>query len=75
MVGRIIDYVASYRDNHISEDKFREDLSNPDLFCQEDLADFILDAFNRRCLVGVPESWYYDVIRTQKKPAVVRLWQ
>lgn len=71
MTGLIIDYIASYRDGHIEADRFREDLSNPEIVMQQDLADFILDAFDRNLLSGLPPIGYYDRIQVQKKPAFI----
>ena len=71
MTGLIIDYIASYRDGHIDADRFREDLSNPEVVMQQDLADFIMDAFDRNLLSGLPPIGYYDRIQVQKKPAFI----
>ena len=71
MTGLIIDYIASYRDGHIDADRFREDLSNPEIVLQQDLADFILDAFDRNLLSGLPPLGYYDRIQIRKKPAFI----
>lgn len=71
MTGLIIDYIASYRDGHISADKFREDVSNPEVVMQQDLADFIMGAFDRNLLSGLPPIGYYDRIQVQKKPAFI----
>lgn len=71
MTGLICDYIASYRDGHITADKFREDLSNPEVVLQQDLADFILDTFDRRLLSGIPDAGYYDRIQVKRKPAFI----
>lgn len=71
MNGLISDYIASYRDHHITPEKFREDMSNPEIVLQEDLADFILDCFDRKLLKGVPELGHYDRIQIKKKPPFI----
>lgn len=71
MTGLIIDYIASYRDGHIDADRFREDLSNPEIVEQLDLADFIMDAFDRNLISWLPPIGYYDRIQTKPKPAFI----
>lgn len=71
MTWLIIDYIASYRDNHIDAERFREDLSNPEVVLQQDLADFLLDAFDRNLLSGLPPIGYYDRVQIEKKPAFI----
>lgn len=71
MTWLIIDYIASYRDGHIEAEKFREDLSNPEVVLQQDLADFILDAFERNLISWLPPIGYYDRIQTKPKPAFI----
>lgn len=71
MTWLIIDYIASYRDGHIDADKFIEDISNPDIILQKDLASFLMEAFDRKLIQWLPPIGYYDRIQLKPKPAFI----
>ncbi len=60
----IINYLVSYADGIISVDRLREDLSNPDIVLQQDLADALMDLVDRGILrTFLPQEWYYTPIQ------------
>lgn len=65
MTWLICDYIASYRDKHITAEQFREAMTDPDVISQQELADFILESFDRNFLGGIPPMGYYDRVTSR----------
>ena len=64
MTELITNYLASYADSKISVDKLREDLSNPDIVLQQDLADALMDLVDRGILRSfLPQENYYSPVK------------